>query len=270
MSAVTLLTAHVGAGSFAPMAAAVVFATLLALRGARGRPSPSAALLTGGVALLVAVSPLVESRADGSFAVHMTQHLLLVGVAAPLWGLVAAHRWAFAGVAALTSSRVPVQHAGRAPGAVSVALATAASTGALLLWHLPVAWASALSTEWIHGTEHLTLVLSAYWFWSVVLDPRTSVALALPAILLVAVPQGLLGGLLTFSARPVYATQSVGADPLVDQQLAGLLMWVPGGLLHLGAAALVVIRSLERARRRVERRELARSSRRGEHLGVST
>lgn len=256
----TLVLAHTRAGSFALVATTVTFAALLAARGARRNRGRVVGILAGALALVVATSPVVEAAGESSFAAHMAQHLLLVAVAAPVLGAVAAHRALIAGAAGLAPDDWS-GHQARSPSAAKVAGATVLSVAALLLWHLPFAWESALGADWVHGIEHAALLGSGYWFWCLVLDPRTPSAFALPAILFSAVPQGLLGGLLTFGAVPLYATQSVGTDPLADQQLAGLLMWIPGGLVHLLAAAVVTVRGLERSRRRVERRELVRASR---------
>ncbi len=47
---------------------------------------------------------------------------------------------------------------------------------------------------------------------------------------------------MALSVSPWYAQygkmglSGIGLDPVADQQLAGLIMWIPGGLVHGGAA----------------------------------
>ncbi len=255
----TSVLAHLGPGPFAVHAVVVTGLAWFAVRGARGNRVRAAATVVGAVALLVALSPHMEDVAGTSFAAHMGQHLLLIAVAAPALGGVRAHELVAVGIGDLSGRR----HRGarllsRAPRPSTVALATTISVAAVLLWHLPAAWEGALRFDALHVVEHFTLLAASYWFWSLVLDPRLSAAVALPALLMIAVPQGFLASVLTFSSEVVYAGQADGmADPLVDQQLAGLLMWVPAGSVNLGAAALVVVRSLERSKRRSDRRDVA-------------
>ena len=58
--------------------------------------------------------------------------------------------------------------------------------------------------------------------------------------------EGALGALMTFSASPWYSgyaamrMSGIGLDPVTDQRLAGLLMWIPGGLVH-GAVAIALL-----------------------------
>ena len=76
--------------------------------------------------------------------------------------------------------------------------------------------------------------------------PRTSHLLAANCLFLTSLVEGALGALMALSASPWYAAYSamdmsgIGLDPTTDQQLAGLLMWIPGGLIH-GAAAVILL-----------------------------
>ena len=98
-----------------------------------------------------------------------------------------------------------------------------------------------------------TLLASAMGFWIAV--RRTSPTTAMGAILITTVLMGLLGALITFAVRPLYAphfasTLSWGVAPLEDQQLAGITMWAPGSIAYLAAAMWIGWRWLnaERAR----------------------
>src|SRR3546814_5156702 len=76
---------------------------------------------------------------------------------------------------------------------------------------------------------------------------QSSAAKAAAALLAMMVQRGLLGALLTFSGSALYAphlltTQAWGMSSLQDQQLAGLIMWVPAAGLYLGAAMFLLAR----------------------------
>jgi cytochrome c oxidase assembly factor CtaG len=82
-----------------------------------------------------------------------------------------------------------------------------------------------------HVVEHACFLLSAWLFWWSVLRPGRAGALpAAGALLFTVMHTGMLGALLSFSKEPLY---SVAQTALADQQMAGLLMWVPGGLVYL-------------------------------------
>jgi len=206
------------------------------------------------------VSPLHE-WGERSFAAHMTEHELLMLVAAPLMVLaepLAIMLWAF--------SPTGRRALGRASAAAPVALpwawltapitATAIQAVALWLWHAPVLFDLALAHEGWHAAQHLSFLVSALFFWTAMLGRRgsqssASAARAVAAFCLFAtsILSGGLGALMAFSQSPWYAGYAalgmapLGLTPAEDQQLAGLIMWVPGGLVH-AAAALVLVRGL--------------------------
>jgi putative membrane protein len=100
--------------------------------------------------------------------------------------------------------------------------------------------------------EHASFVASAYLFWSAVVHPRRRAALGLSIVYLftTAVHTGVLGALLTFARAPwypAYATTAAGwgLTPLEDQQLAGLVMWIPASFVYLVAALAILRRWLK-------------------------
>jgi len=106
-------------------------------------------------------------------------------------------------------------------------------------WHAPAPYAAALTSDWIYALMQLTLLASALAFWIAV--RRAGATAAMGAILATTVSMGLLGALITFAGRPLYAphfasTLSWGVSPLEDQQLAGITMWAPGSIAYLAAA----------------------------------
>jgi len=217
----------------------------LRARSARGRPAlmRHAWLYAAGWLVLVGalVSPLHEAG-ERSFTMHMIEHELLMLPAALLlvaarpgpvllWGLPRPLRRAF-GSAAQWSLW------GRLSEPIT---ATAIQALAIWLWHMPGPFDLALDHEGWHIVQHLCFVFGALLFWWSMLH-RTTEALAAICLFATSMIGGALGALMALSTSPWYAAYlamgmtSFGLSPAEDQQLAGLIMWIPGGLFHLGAA----------------------------------
>lgn len=206
------------------------------------------------------VSPLHEAG-EQSFTAHMLEHELLMLVAAPLlvlaeplaimlWALPAAGRGAIGGAVA----RRPVRALWRR--LTGGTAATVLQAAALWLWHMPALFDRALASEGWHVLQHLSFIVTALLFWTAMLGRHGSRATshqrrAMAALCLFAtsIISGALGALMAFSESPWYRGYAAlgmapfGLTPAEDQQLAGLLMWIPGGLVHAGAA-LVIARTL--------------------------
>lgn len=95
------------------------------------------------------------------------------------------------------------------------------------------------------------MIASAVWFWWLVSRAATGdgQARALTMVFLTLVHMGMLGGLLTFARQPLYTAYAslpdmAAADLLADQQLAGLIMWVPAGFVYIGAGLWLLLRLL--------------------------
>ena len=119
--------------------------------------------------------------------------------------------------------------------------ATAIQALAIWLWHMPGPFDLALDHEGWHIVQHLCFVFGALLFWWSMLH-RTTEALAAICLFATSMIGGALGALMALSTSPWYAAYLAmgmtpfGLSPAEDQQLAGLIMWIPGGLFHLGAA----------------------------------
>ena len=190
------------------------FAGLLAWR----RPWPTSTL---GCLVLVGVfvSPLC-ALSSALFAARTVHHVLLIAVAAPLlaWSLPRLRRGA-------------------------LAAATLVHAAVFWAWHAPGAYGWALASDAAYWLMQLSLAGSALWFWAAV--RASSAPAAVAALLITTMQMGLLGALLTFAGRAVYAphfatTTAWGLTPLQDQQAAGLIMWAPAAALYL-ACALVLL-----------------------------
>jgi cytochrome c oxidase assembly factor CtaG len=108
------------------------------------------------------------------------------------------------------------------------------------LWHAPRLFEATLDGVVVHRLQHLSFLVSALAFWWA-LARRSNRGAALPHLFATMVHTTLLGALLTLSPRVLYPRQTLdaafcGLTPLQDQQLAGLVMWVPAGTIYAGAA----------------------------------
>lgn len=206
------------------------------------------------------VTPL-HAAGERSFAAHMFEHELLMLVAAPLlvlsrpvgialWAL--PQRWRMA-LAALPR-RGWFRWAWASIG--DPVPATVLQILALWLWHAPVLFDRALQDNGWHIAQHASFVATALLFWNAVLDARVvhgRSAVAIACLFVTAVVGGALGALMALSSSPWYegyrslGMSPWGLTPVQDQQLAGLLMWVPGGLVHLLAALALLWRWLRPA-----------------------
>ena len=204
----------------------------------RPRSSPRLAfhlaMLIAGLTLFGPMDELAERNA----AWHMVQHMLLIVVVVPL--LVLARplaQWrAVLGPRADGVWRL-LHRLSRRP--MVCALLHAA---AIWFWHAPGPYIAAVQTPLWHVLEHAFFVSSGWLFWWSVLRPGRLGALpAAGALLFTVMHTGLLGALLSFAKVSLYST---GATALADQQLAGLVMWVPGGLVYLLAAVWAAWRAL--------------------------
>jgi cytochrome c oxidase assembly factor CtaG len=225
----------------------------------RGGVGPAVRFGAGVLVWAVAASPPFERLADALLWGHMTQHLLLTLVAAPLLAGGAFGRVALAALPAGPRARIGRWLAaprGRAAADVLLHPLVAAGlhAGALWLWHQPVAYEAALDSRPLHALEHASFLGTAALFWASVLRARRRRRLVLWGVLglfLNGVASAVLGVLLTVAPTlwyPSYAAtfHAGGLTPLEDQQLAGLLMWVPGQVLYLVMTLVLCARWLER------------------------
>jgi putative membrane protein len=230
----------------------------LRARGAVTRRAEAMAFWCGWSAMAAAVSPLIDTRAATSFAMHMVQHELLMVVGAPLiiagrplstalWGAPdALRRWA----APLLQGRLTRTFVFLSSPAVAWALHGLA----IWIWHAPVLYEAAVRHEALHAVQHATFVgTSALFWWGLVHGRygRAGYGAAVFYVFTTAVHTGVLGALFTFMPEPIYGLYAIRADdPLRDQQLAGLLMWIPAGfVLTLAGVALFAAWLAESERR---------------------
>lgn len=185
--------------------------------------------------------------------------LLLIAFVTPICALTTAlfsarvfhHVLLVAGVAPLLALAFP---AGGRLMRVPVSVLFLAHTLAFWVWHAPAPYIFALGSDLAYWLMQGTLLTTAIALWQRLLSPDTHPGVALAGLLGSVIQMGMLGALLTFAGRPLYephftTTLPYGLTPLADQQLSGLIMWVPGALPYFLAALLIGYRALAEDRR---------------------
>ena len=201
---------------------------------------------SGWFALALALTSPIHELGEQLFSAHMLQHEILILVSAPL--ISAAHPaatllWAFA-----PSQRVYVGgwihsvESTRPLRFITLPLAAwLLEAVALWIWHIPALYQATLTSDWVHAAQHLSFLLTAVLFWSALYGVGRSVmgyGAATFYVFGTAVHCSALGALLTFSTvlwYPAYAstTRFWGLTPLEDQQVGGLIMWVPTAVVFI-------------------------------------
>ncbi len=138
----------------------------------------------------------------------------------------------------------------------SLAVLTALQVLVFWAWHAPPFYEAALSSDPIFWLMQITITASAALWWAKL--RQASAGAAVVSLLATMVQMGVLGALLTFAGRAIYAphyltTQLWGYSPLEDQQIAGIVMWAPASAIYLFAALTILYRWLSTAGEREAR-----------------
>jgi cytochrome c oxidase assembly factor CtaG len=184
-----------------------------------------ACLVLGTVAVMVAVLPPISAIANELFAAHMMQHLLLIAAAAPL----------------LAASR-------NNPISLPPVWAWIAFVATFLFWHWSVAFRWAAGSAGGELLELSSILVTAFLFWSAAFETGKlsygaralfvmtgAVATDLPGVIMVFAPQAIC-------TMPGENAPAWGITPLQDQQIAGMLMWVPANLIFFAIATYLFAR----------------------------
>jgi putative membrane protein len=215
-------------------------------------PSGAGLFLSGWTVLALALASPLHEAGERSFTMHMIEHELIMLVAALLlassnsgailaWGLPRPLRLALGG-----GWKSPLQRLWKR--LTEPVTATVVQGVVMWAWHAPPLFDRALDSFGWHMAQHSCFFLSSLLFWWAMLHPRsrsTGYGTSAACLFATSLIGGALGALMSFSSSPWYAQYAamgmtgVGLDPVDDQRLAGLIMWIPGGLVH-GAAALAM------------------------------
>jgi putative membrane protein len=224
----------------------------------------------GWAALAVALLSPLHALGGALFSAHMTQHELLISVGAPLlvlgrplipflWALPQPYRRTVGGFAKVGI----VRRSWEVLTLPSIAFALHAV--ALWVWHLPGPYQATLTSDVAHSLQHASFLATALLFWWTIFSfhgGELARGRAIFYLFATVLQTGALGALLTFAQTlwyPAYASTTApwGLAPLEDQQLGGLIMWIPGSLAYLVAALAIFAEWLRDSERRSVVRERA-------------
>ena len=216
-----------------------------------------ACFLTGLLIFFVALQSPVEAIAEHMFSFHQIQHILLrmfgplfILLGAPLTPMLRGlPPWALKGV---------VRPLVRNPGArrayeilTNPVLTTVLFLSILYLWQVPTAHNAALRIAALHEFMHFTMLGSGFLFWWLVVDPkphrsRMHYGLRVLYLGLIVIPNTLLGAAITFADHVIYAAYAEVEQPfdislMTDQQIGGAILWVPGDMMSVIVAGIVMI-----------------------------
>lgn len=217
-----------------------------------------AAFMAGWLALGLSLCSPLDTWSDALFSVHMLQHetmmivaapLLVIGRPLPFW------LWAFP-----HAGRIWFAELFRGPlwrrfwrWLTAPAIAWCIHVIVLWGWHMPKYFEAALSNEGIHALQHISFLLSAVLLWWTILGEAAHGhrGQAMLSLFTTMVHTGALGALLTLAPGVWYPSyiepcSALGIDPLHDQQLGGLVMWIPTGVVYVVGALFIVGRWLTR------------------------
>lgn len=217
--------------------------------------------LLGFSALTFSLIGPADALAEDQFFLHMIQHLLLTLVAAPLLlaaSPVAAYLWALPSDVRYTvaGSLARRGRAGRVLRALTrpkVAITIYVLT--LYAWHLPFMYEGAIHNEALHYLEHLMFFGAAVLFWWPIAGPAPMRSpLTYPQrllyLMLAFTPSAALGAGLTLIGDTLYNHYETtpahwGVEAGEDQNIGGLIMWVPGSFILVGAATILFFKWYE-------------------------
>jgi putative membrane protein len=221
--------------------------------------------LLGLLCIALALISPIDSLGQQLFFMHMIQHLLLIMIAPPLllianpmpvllWGLPT--KWRLSAGHAIghllhrDSQFRHVLRTATAPGIVWLVWVIA-----LFSWHDPSMYNAALRYDFIHDLEHLSFFIASMLFWWHVTGAGPRVHrqfgyIGAIAFCLAAVPPNMaLGVWLAFNENVIYSYYEAVprlwvTDPLTDQRIGGIIMWIPGSMMFLLAALFLTSRFL--------------------------
>lgn len=220
----------------------------------------------GWFSLVAALTNPLHALSEQLFSAHMVQHTIITALSAPLLilgrvGLTTF--WALPTKPRITLARSGGGRIARIISNTPAGIAFALHGIALWAWHVPALYDAALQSEWVHALQHLSFVATAMLFWHSVLAPRHRVNGLGKGVVLVfgtAAHTAILGAFIALAPRAWYASYHgasvYGLTALEDQQLAGMIMWVPAGLIYTAAGLALMSEWLKQAELRNQTRPI--------------
>lgn len=205
-------------------------------------------LLGVGLMFLALVSPLDELGDSYLFSAHMVQHLILTMVGPPLL-LVGTPEWFIRPIVRSKALFAAARFL------TYPAIAFVLFNADFFIWHAPALYNATLENQNIHILEHLTFIIFGLLNWWPIFSPskdlpRLSIGGQTLYMFLSGMPIVLLGAGLTF-ASPLYAPYIAaprvwGISAATDQQLGGLIMWIPGNIIFIVIMSVLFLRWMQK------------------------
>jgi cytochrome c oxidase assembly factor CtaG len=240
-------------------------------RGRLARVWRLVAYLAGLLIIAIALMSPIDVLSNQLLLMHMIQHLLLIMIAPPLlllpnpmpfmlWGLPATWRLRIGRIIGRLLHRTsPVRRNLRiatGPGIIWLIWVIL-----IFGWHDPNLYNAALESAWVHDLEHISFFAAGMLFWWHVTGAGPRIHKQAPllgriAFVIGAIPPNMLTGIvLAFATDPIYTYYTAvprlwNISVLADQQLAGVIMWVPGSMMYIIAALVLISRLLDQEERK--------------------
>lgn len=218
--------------------------------------------LSGLAVLVLALVSPIDFLGGQLFSMHMVQHLLLMMLAPPLllianplpfalWGMPAGARREMGRLLKPMSASRHLLRTLTRPGVVWMVF-----IAVFLGWHDPHAYDAALRIDWVHDLEHITFFGASMLFWWHVtragphIHGEFSPGLRV-AYLLATVPINMLTGVaIAFAGKPIYSYYTAvprvwGMTVMQDQMLGGVIMWIPGSMMFILAALILIAHQVQ-------------------------
>jgi cytochrome c oxidase assembly factor CtaG len=232
--------------------------------GGKFRSWHSVAYIAGWLSLALALVSPLHWLGEHLLTFHMIEHEIVMAISAPL--LVISRPagpilWSMP-----RPIRVAIGRFLRRP-AITITWRRLSSGGnatllhglAIWAWHVPMLFDAAVGNVAVHRLQHLSFLLTALLFWWSVFRSSES-GVAAWHLFVTMLHTSVLGALMALAPRVLYTAQTAtaldwGLTPLEDQQLAGLIMWVPAGTVYAGAALALTAIWIRQSSNSRERRD---------------
>ena len=218
-----------------------------------------ACFVFGWISLALALLSPLHHLGEELFFAHMAQHELLMIVCAPLL--------IFARLDLILPWSLPLALRRRMhlPTAHNAFLALVVHAIAIWGWHIPVLYQASIQSEVVHAAQHISFIGTALWFWWTLfysMAARRQYGMAAAYVFITALHTSILGAILTFSSRIWYrlyaeSAPRFGLSVLQDQQLGGLLMWIPANLVYIAIGLWLLRCWIIESERRIPLTQLA-------------
>ncbi|MGH7445959.1 MAG: cytochrome c oxidase assembly protein, partial [Longimicrobiales bacterium] len=225
------------------------------------------AFVGGTVLLFLSLNgPLHDLSDNFLFSAHMVQHLIITLIVPPLW-LMGLPEWSLRPLLRRRALRATAR------ALTGPIIAFALYNVVFIGWHFPALYNRALIDHGVHILQHMMFIASATLMWWPIVDPvpelvRIPTPVRLLYLAALGIPMSIVSALITFAEQAMYpwyeaAPRVFTALSVVDdQQLGGVIMWVPGMLVFWIALTIVFFR-WSRSEERAERQSRALLQARG-------